>query len=331
MNENTNNMQLSDDDNDPDDVYDDTEEENESENESNVGYLDYLNKTLRRKCKLSMDEILSGYKQQREMVKKEEIDEITNKIKRTRNKDSDNDHELAEFLWCFVEENDINLDEQLQSEGVFFLQQMNETMEQKIMNLQNTQINDKSDNIIYNDIQSESESETETEHESDEDYQLIVKKTSRKKTSKPVKRKSTHKKNNKKQNLSNMKNWSKSQKNAFENRMKNPTEFYYRFSASGLNKNDKKQIQMFQATKTGAWNIEEERIFMENVRKLGVNDQWGLFSKNICGRHGYSASNRWKKLVKNGSVTDLNYYFDEKKNKLCFKKSSKNCKIPKKK
>eukprot|EP00483_Globobulimina_turgida_P006344 UN06354 len=90
-----------------------------------------------------------------------------------------------------------------------------------------------------------------------------------------------------------MSGFSQIQIKAFKNRMANPTEFFYRFNASGVSANDKQQIEMLQAAEKGKWSNSEHAIFMQNVFDRGVNVEWGLFSKNIAGRVGYIASNRW--------------------------------------
>eukprot|EP01083_Nonionella_stella_P222939 795063_1 len=106
-----------------------------------------------------------------------------------------------------------------------------------------------------------------------------------------------------------MEGWSAARIKAWKNRHKQSNAYFYRFNVPG------------QPQKNGKWTMDEHRVFMERVLGVGVNDQWGIFSQPIAGRVGYQCSNYWRGLVKQGDVTDPNYYYDGKK--LHFKRHTK--------
>ena len=96
---------------------------------------------------------------------------------------------------------------------------------------------------------------------------------------------------------------------AWNNRLKNPNAFYYRFNAPRIVRDNKEQQKLCKQQKNhhGGWKNEEHKLFMERVKELGVNYKWGEFSKIIPGRVGYACSNYWSKMIKDGDVIDLNY------------------------
>merc|ERR1712130_867999 len=110
-------------------------------------------------------------------------------------------------------------------------------------------------------------------------------------------------------NIKNMDGWSEARKKAWKNRKTSPNAYFYRFNVPG------------QPQKNGKWSKEDHKLFMQRVLEIGVNDQWGLFSKTIPGRVGYQCSNYWRGLVKDGNVIDPNYHYDGKK--LHFKRNTK--------
>jgi len=61
---------------------------------------------------------------------------------------------------------------------------------------------------------------------------------------------------------------------------------------------------------------------MQRVLELGVNDQWGNFSKAIPGRVVYQCSSYWRQLMKDGWVEDPNYS-KKKDGKFQFKRAKK--------
>eukprot|EP01083_Nonionella_stella_P197445 725920_1 len=92
------------------------------------------------------------------------------------------------------------------------------------------------------------------------------------------------------------------QKSAYENRVKNPNGFYYRFNDSG------------EKQKNGGWSNSEHKSFMKRVLEFGVNIEWGFFSQVVAGRVGYQCSNYWRKLMDDGYVKDENYVMEKGKN-----------------
>jgi hypothetical protein len=48
------------------------------------------------------------------------------------------------------------------------------------------------------------------------------------------------------------------------------------------------------------------------MKELGVNGQWGIFSKVIPGRVGYQCSNFYRHLIETNEISDPNYTLDEK-------------------
>ena len=113
---------------------------------------------------------------------------------------------------------------------------------------------------------------------------------------------------------------------AWNNRMKSPNEFYYRFNANGISRDQKNQQRLClqQPCKTGAFGSTstEHKLFMQRVKALGVNTEWGIFSKTIPGRVGYKCSSYWRKLITRGDIEDPNYVKikeDDGKTKLIWK------------
>jgi len=76
-----------------------------------------------------------------------------------------------------------------------------------------------------------------------------------------------------------MDGWSMARKKCFKAIDENPNAYYYRFNKPG------------ESQGKGAWSKVEHKLFMENILKMGVNNNWGLFSINIPGRVGYQCSN----------------------------------------
>lgn len=131
---------------------------------------------------------------------------------------------------------------------------------------------------------------------------------------KNTKKKKSSKKNNKDNNniieneeerLSHA-GWSEARINAYKNKDKNPNAYYYRF-------NDPNEAQ-----RTGEWDCNETTIFYNNIINMGVNNNWGLFSKNIKGRVGYQCSNYYRKLILNDDIYDSCYTITGKSLKFSF-------------
>merc|ERR1712228_553424 len=90
--------------------------------------------------------------------------------------------------------------------------------------------------------------------------------------------------------------WSPARKKAFKNIEKNPSDYYYRFNKPG------------EQSRLGKWNDAENKLLMKRATTIGVNSDWGEFSKAIPGRVGYQCSGRWSALVRRGKVKDWNYF-----------------------
>ena len=101
--------------------------------------------------------------------------------------------------------------------------------------------------------------------------------------------------------------WSQDRQRVWNNRCVNVSKFYYRFSASGIVKNDKEQMKLLHENKSGDWSAGDHKEFMKRAMEIGVT-KWGTFSKTIPGRVGYMCYSYWKKLLQRGDVTDRCYY-----------------------
>jgi len=286
----------------------DSEEEEESSDEESGDLYAGLSKADIAKLKANMMGIQSGYQDQCDNDKKEMIKE-TKEIIQFNLSISVSDAE-AGFIGHFVRENNLNLEQYLEDEGIEFLGQMKEMMDQaKSGGNSNT-------------MQSESEEEYEFPDTDDEDWVVNEK---RKKAARAAKRKGGKGGKNVNQDgtkrcgrlllndalkdVGSMEGWSEARKKAWTNRRTAPNAYFYRFNVPG------------QPQKNGKWTKEEHALFMKRVMEIGANDQWGIFSKKIPGRVGYQCSNYWRGLVKDGDVLDPNYHYDGKK--LHFKRNTK--------
>ena len=108
--------------------------------------------------------------------------------------------------------------------------------------------------------------------------------------------------------------WSDARKKAWPLKDRNPNGYLYRFNVNALVSNE------------GDFNDEEKLIFMNNVKKLGVNHLWGLWSRNIKKRVGYTCQSYWGRLIKKKQVIDLNYYeTTNNKGKMVYKQLKGKC------
>jgi len=98
----------------------------------------------------------------------------------------------------------------------------------------------------------------------------------------------------------NFEGWSHARVAAYKLRDINPNAYYYRFNEPGEN-------QM-----NGKWTKEEIALFNRRMKEVGVNGQWGVFSRTIPGRVGYQCSNFYRQLIESGQIIDANYVVDEK-------------------
>ena len=227
--------------------------------------------------------------------------------------------EQALFIHEFTTENNQNLQEQLENEGVLFLESMSEMLEQK--KSMNNDSNDAQDDYNENDYQWP---------DSDPDDETWVQNEKKRKAARAQRRKgmalakNTNLDGSKRcgrlllsdllKNINDQSKWSEARQKAWKNRRTSPNAYFYRFNVPGV------------APKNGKWSKAEHILFMKRVLEFGVNDQWGIFSKKIPGRVGYQCSNYWRGLVKDGDVTDPNYHYDGKK--LHFKRHTKTFSIP---
>eukprot|EP01083_Nonionella_stella_P033356 91306_1 len=78
------------------------------------------------------------------------------------------------------------------------------------------------------------------------------------------------------------------------NRKVNPNAFYYRFTR--------------ETQKSGEWDMNDHKLFMQRVMEFGVNNEWGIFSKGIPGRCGFQCANYWSRLIEKYWVNDMNVY-----------------------
>lgn len=78
--------------------------------------------------------------------------------------------------------------------------------------------------------------------------------------------------------------WSAARLRAYKMIDKNPNSYYYRFNAPG------------EQQKKGKWTDEENALFLNRLKQVGPNSQWGIFSIAIPGRVGYQVSKfyTWK-------------------------------------
>ncbi|KAG0800838.1 hypothetical protein G6F22_001835 [Rhizopus arrhizus] len=92
--------------------------------------------------------------------------------------------------------------------------------------------------------------------------------------------------------------WSEARVRAYKMIDKNPNSYYYRFNAPG------------EAQRKGKWTKEETELFLDRLKQVGANAQWGLFSIAIPGRVGYQCSNYYRFLIESGQIQDPNYVID---------------------
>ncbi|ORX61804.1 hypothetical protein DM01DRAFT_1342734 [Hesseltinella vesiculosa] len=94
--------------------------------------------------------------------------------------------------------------------------------------------------------------------------------------------------------------WSEARLRAYRMIDTNPNSYYYRFNAPG------------EEQAKGPWTELEKQLFLDRLKELGANSQWGVFSMVIPGRVGYQCSNYYRYLIEIGELQDTNYIVDEK-------------------
>eukprot|EP01084_Bolivina_argentea_P066477 121167_1 len=271
---------------------DESDEESESdESEMYAG----LNEEDKKKMKEAMGAMQSDYNKHCEAEKVRDIKETQQEF--GFNLAITITEEEAEFISSFCTEQNINLSEKLQEEGTFFLESMREMLEQK--------------KAIGNLSQNDSDEEEDDREESDDDDEDWVIAEKRKKEQRKRQRAAKGLKKNTNLNgktrcgrlllnealkdVSKMEGWSEARKKAWMTRKTNPNSYFYRFNVPG------------QPQRNGKWSKEEHKLFMQQVAAIGVNLEWGIYSKKIPGRVGYQCSNYWRGLVKDGYVRDPNH------------------------
>lgn len=313
-NKSPNDEQDDDEDEDSDADSSDDEESSDEDDELFAG----MDKEQIAKMKAAMGGIQDNFEEQQKVEKQERIEEVKHTV--AFNLSIDVSDEQALFIDEFVTENHYNLEEQLQDEGVNFLASMKEMMEQKkLISVQQNNSNNDNDNDNLNDSNNH-ENDYDFGSDDDEDWVVNEKK---KKAKRAQKRKGIAKNtnldgskrcgrlllNDALKNPQDQTGWSDARKKAWKNRKTSQNAYFYRFNVPG------------QPQKNGKWTKAEHELFMKRVLNFGVNDKWGIFSKAIPGRVGYQCSNYWRGLVKDGDVTDPNYFYDGKK--LHFKRNTK--------
>ncbi|CAO3643538.1 unnamed protein product [Cunninghamella echinulata] len=112
--------------------------------------------------------------------------------------------------------------------------------------------------------------------------------------------------------------WSGARLRAYRMIDSNPNSYYYRFNAPGEDQHK------------GPWTPDEKNLFLNRLKEVGANSQWGIFSMAIPGRVGYQCSNFYRLLIASGEIHDDNYVLDEKgKARYLFDKKSENGEIQK--
>jgi len=72
-----------------------------------------------------------------------------------------------------------------------------------------------------------------------------------------------------------MEGWSEARIRAYKLIKENPNAYYYRFNAPG------------EQQRNGKFTAAEHKLFMDRLREVGADGQWGIFSMAIPGRVGY--------------------------------------------
>jgi len=94
--------------------------------------------------------------------------------------------------------------------------------------------------------------------------------------------------------------WSPARIKAYQQKDTNPNAYYYRFNDPG------------EEQRNGPWTKEEVSLFFSRMEEMGVNGQWGIFSRTIPGRVGYQCSNFYRQLIESGQIHDSHYVLDDK-------------------
>jgi hypothetical protein len=87
--------------------------------------------------------------------------------------------------------------------------------------------------------------------------------------------------------------WSRARKIAWRSRFSNPNQYYFRLLEPG------------DVPRSGEWTALEEKHFIDMIverKQTSAIGQWGLFSRFIPGRVGYSCRQRYVKLYREGRI-----------------------------
>ncbi|ORY44360.1 hypothetical protein BCR33DRAFT_716914 [Rhizoclosmatium globosum] len=93
--------------------------------------------------------------------------------------------------------------------------------------------------------------------------------------------------------------WSKARVDAYKSIDACPNRYYYRFNKPG------------EMQRNGIWT-DEKKLFMDRLKEVGANGQWGIFSIPIPGRVGYQCATFYRSLVRAGKIKDSNYTITSK-------------------
>merc|ERR1719233_1588843 len=176
----------------------------------------------------------------------------------------------------------MNIDEQIEREGLSFLELMREMMKH---DPEEEQKNSYLGDLI------ESDNEEKAPKSEDEDFEPNSVAKPRRKRRAPEGNSDVQPKKKTGYNLDGSKRvkrilLSEALKKAYKAIKQNPNTYHYRFNKPG------------EAQAKGGWSKDEHKRFMEVLLEKGANRNWGLFSINIKGRVGYQCSNYYRLLVK---------------------------------
>jgi hypothetical protein len=88
--------------------------------------------------------------------------------------------------------------------------------------------------------------------------------------------------------------WSSAKRQSFSLMNTNPNAYFYRHVAPD------------QVKRTGAWNSEEKRLFLEAIKVHPPSSgKWGLFATHIPGRVGYQCRNFYHRMLESGELKAL--------------------------
>jgi len=285
------------------------ESESETESESDDAFFDGISKVNAENIRSQISKIKQGLCVQIEQQGREEQERVKQKFKMLCNATDIKDEE-AKFTVDFCRRHDMNIDEQIEREGLSFLELMREMMKH---DPEEEQKNSYLGDLI------DSDNEEKAPKSADEDFEpnSVAKPRRKRRASegnsdvKPRKKTGYNLDGSKrvkrilldealKNKDTNMDDWSEARKKAYKAIKQNPNAYHYRFNKPG------------EAQAKGGWTKDEHKRFMQVLLEKGANKNWGLFSINVKGRVGYQCSNYYRLLVKHIKIWDPNYWYDGK-------------------